>query len=439
MGEVTFADLVLVYENTDFDGDGRSGTLKIVDEGVLRAIRLCEDNDAAAVAGITVLDDAAGLAVGQRVGVFCDSPRVSLGILAKDLDALLSWPSSRLAEPDAYYVIDGRYGRSTQPIPAELVAYREVLQLIELFGEAAAFLDPTRRQLMFLKDGRVPVPILYDAATVRSFPRADAAELRSLFSEDGHRDQKLAILADAVTALASAQPQGDRFRFLLRNVATVLTQVRAGYRLFASEFSYEKIRSDIEDARLDYLGKIHKTFIDIQGQLLGLPVATVVVASQLKAASSCGVELWTDVAVLFGAWVFVVLLFVAVGNQLLTLDAIAEEVSRQKRKMEQDYAAVSEQFTDVFNGLERRVRWHRRGLRAVSMVVIVGALFATLAFVKLVDVNPWSCVVGSRASGSTVVSPPAGSQVQVQVLPESSAPTSHAGQTQGQHIPRRDE
>ena len=57
----------------------------------------------------------------------------------------------------------------------------------------------------------------------------------------------------------------------------------------------------MEDARLDYLNKIHKTFIDVQGQLLGLPVATVVGSSQYKVTKSCGLELWADVAVLGGA------------------------------------------------------------------------------------------------------------------------------------------
>jgi hypothetical protein len=266
------------------------------------------------------------------------------------------------------------------PIPGDLVAYRAVLALVRLQGEAAAFLDPVRRELMFLKDGRVPVPIRDDAAATRTASLSDAVSLQALFADDTHKDEKLAILADAVIGLVATQPADERFRFLLSNLSTILRQVRDGYRLFASEFSYDKIRNDIEDARLDYLNKIHKTFIDIQDQLLGLPVATVVVASQLKAASACGVELWTDAAGLGGAWIFVVLLLVALGNQRLTLGAIAAEVTRQKTKMQKDYVTRSDRFVDVFKALETRIRWHRCGLVVVGVIAVMGAGFATFAF-----------------------------------------------------------
>ena len=56
----------------------------------------------------------------------------------------------------------------------------------------------------------------------------------------------------------------------------------------------------MEAAKVDYVAKIHKTLIDIQGQLLAIPVATIIVASQLKSNQTCGVDFWTNIAVLAG-------------------------------------------------------------------------------------------------------------------------------------------
>lgn len=395
MAEIAFSDLVLLYENTEFEASGERGTLSIRTAEVLRVVKLVDEDDAAGSAGVAILGNVERLVVGQTVSIVCGAPRPSIGLLAPSLDALLKWPPAAIAEPADYYVVDGRYGPGTVPVPDDLAAYRAVLALVGLLGEAAAFLDPVRRELMFLKDGRVPVPVRYDEAAVRELALADAGALQAVFSDDAHKDQKLAILADAVVGLVAPQPADERFRFILRNLSTVLRQVRDGYRLFASEFSYEKIRSDIEDARLDYLNKIHKTVTDIQGQLLGLPVATVVVASQLKVVSVCGADLWTDVAVLSGAWIFVVLLLIAIGNQRLTLSAIAAEVTRQKTKMEREYAAISARFIDVFDALAKRIRWHGFGLVAVCMIAFIGAGFATFAFFELLNVDPWSCAFGS--------------------------------------------
>lgn len=64
----------------------------------------------------------------------------------------------------------------------------------------------------------------------------------------------------------------------MQEAGDISERVASGYRLFASSFTYSKIRREVESAQAEFLARIHKTFVDIQGQLLGIPVATVVVA-----------------------------------------------------------------------------------------------------------------------------------------------------------------
>jgi hypothetical protein len=132
-----------------------------------------------------------------------------------------------------------------------------------------------------------------------------------------------------------------------------------------------------EDARIDYTQKIHKTIVDIQNQLLGIPVATIVVASQLKAPTDCGPELWTNFAVLAGAWIFVVLLLIAIANQWLTLDVIGDEIDRQQTRLREEFAAVSDDFADTFAKLKGRITWHRWVLGVVALIGIAGGIVAT--------------------------------------------------------------
>ena len=240
---------------------------------------------------------------------------------------------------------------------------------------------------------------------------SDAGALTALFCDDIHEDQRLAILAATVVATCSAQPPDRRFRFIVGNLDAMVREVRDGYRLFASEFTYAKIRRDVETAQFDYLGKIHKTFTDIQGQLLGIPVATIVVASQLKVVSACGLDFWTDEAVVCGAWVFVLLVAVAIANQWLTLDAVRDEVEHQKQRLDGDYAPIADKFADVFTTLNDRLRLHRWGLLAVAAVALGGASLATIAARRVIDVNVGTCLSGRPAvttssTPSTVTAPP---------------------------------
>ncbi|HGY8153981.1 TPA: hypothetical protein ACNTEA_005073, partial [Escherichia coli] len=58
-----------------------------------------------------------------------------------------------------------------------------------------------------------------------------------------------------------------------------------GYKVFVSGFSYEKILDQLRVAKIEEMGKIHKVFSDIQNQILGIPVATIIVATQMKQAN----------------------------------------------------------------------------------------------------------------------------------------------------------
>jgi hypothetical protein len=53
---------------------------------------------------------------------------------------------------------------------------------------------------------------------------------------------------------------------------------------------------------------------------LGIPVATVLVATQLKLATNWGEAAWINSAILAGVWVFAVLMVFVMRNQRHTLD-----------------------------------------------------------------------------------------------------------------------
>jgi len=392
MSKVRFEQLLQIYRHTAFDPTGDEGTLSIPSPEVIAFLESVDTNETVArETGLALLAEPSSLAVGRSVRLRLGAPRLGLGLLVRSIDDLLNAPEARLAEPKAYFIIDARLERETSP-PADVQeGYRKVLALVALFAEAASYLDRTRQELVFFRDGKFVVPIRYESSVVTKLDTNAADQLLHHFQDPVHREQKLAILTEAIAHICEAQPTPRRFSYMLENIAAVSEEVRNGYRLFASSFSYAKIRSEVEAAKLEFVGKIHKTFIDIQGQLLGIPVATIIVASQLKVAQSCGLELWTNIAVLGGAWIFVVLLMLAIVNQWLTLSALAAEIERQRAKLVADYAAISETFAPIFGGLSSRIRWHRWGLVGIGLIAVAGAGFATLAYSKLTTAQPTKC------------------------------------------------
>ncbi|MDR3506927.1 MAG: hypothetical protein P4L64_03415 [Caulobacteraceae bacterium] len=418
MTRLRFEQLLSLYRSIDFDAQGDEGLLTLsTPEQIANLLFIEADEIAAEDANLAVITDPATIAVGKAVRVRVGQPRIGLGILARTFENLLKASEARITEPNAYYIVDSRLDTYTVPPSATLAAYRKVLDLVALFAKAAAYLDRTRQELVFIHDGKVVVPVRYDVKALEQVSIVAIDTLLENFKDDVHQDQKLAILEASIVQMVEAVPTAQRFTYLLENLGAVTETLRQGYRLFASSFSYSKIRGEVEAARVDYVAKIHKTLIDIQGQLLGIPIATIITVSQLKAVQGCGVEFWTNIAVLAGAWVFVVLLIIAIANQWITLEAIDDDIKAQQKRLESDYAAISEQFVSIFTGLIKRVSWHRGALIVIAGIAVIGAVFASYAFVKLTPVSS-SCLtktpVGAVLPAKSAVQTPALKAIAVQ-------------------------
>jgi hypothetical protein len=178
-------------------------------------------------------------------------------------------------------------------------------------------------------------------------------------------------------------PAAERFGHFLRGLPEIHERFDRGYRLFAAGFSYEKLRDQVEAARIEYTGKMHKVFSDIQNQLLGIPVATVIVATQMKPHSQVASEFWISVAVLLGSFVFALLVHLLLRNQRHTLEVVGLEIARQRKELEKQPQGVAANLLPTFELLERRYRTQMRILQAIDWVVLAGVALSVFFFYQL--------------------------------------------------------
>lgn len=393
MIDVTFADLVEIYRATRFD-DENGDVLTIKSDHMVAVLTAIMEIDTHYNDAQISVEDGYDLAVGAEVPVTIGRPNVAkMGLLVSTLDDLFKAPGAVLAEPQRYYIKKEHYASGDNPVPPKLLAYRAVLDVLKILRDSASLVDETMRQLIFIGKEKVVVPIQFGSMDLRGDVVGQAARLTKLFADELHLDEKRTILQTTLIEMVRSLRDKDRFGFLIRNLDRLANEVEKGYRLFTSSFSYSKIRNEVETARLDFVGKIHKTIVDIQGQLLGIPVATIVVVSQLKKVpASCGLEFWTNLGVLIGAIVFAVMLGIAGLNQWKTLNVIAKEVKRQSTRLSDDFALIADQFSDVFDDLHARIKWHRAALLVVGGVLSLGVIITAVAVWRLLPANGWQCL-----------------------------------------------
>jgi hypothetical protein len=382
-----FEDFVRVVTNLSdrlLDDGTVTGSLAVADAAMLEALKACEEPENDTRLMLLEPVDASTIAIGSTVKVAIGTPRPGFALLSANLDTLLNYPTAHVKEPAHFYLLDSSYASPSSATPPDVVGrYRAVLAFVGMLRTCAAFLDTQEEMLVFVNDGKFEVPVKYTEADVRNVKIASIDALAKAIPDGMHAEQCASIMAEAVCELTAQLPSGKRFSFLLENADDLKERFDKGYKLFAAGFSYDKIKDEIEATQVEYAGKIHKAFSDIQNQLLGIPVATVVVATQMKESKAIDGNFWISLAVLVGSFVFMLLMHFLLRNQRHTLEVVGIEIKRQKGKLEKEHAAIAENFVATFAALDKRYNAQRLVLYAVDGIVVVGFLLSTFFFYTL--------------------------------------------------------
>lgn len=321
------------------------------------------------------------LKVGDTLQLGFGSPRTSIGLVVRSVDALLRNREIAAGVVDYnWYVFEEDV--ASWEVESDLCKRINVTKrLIEAFEASAALFDHRKTTLIFIRGGRFDVPVHYSDSALNNLDVGAAESLiKELRLEDGHSKQRREICCTAVCELLASTPTESRFSDLLNRLSELRMRFDEGYKLFASSFSFEKIREDAETVRIEYTTKIHKTLADIQGQLLGIPVSTIVVATQFKDISAAPGQLWINIAVMTGATIFCLLLLVALWNQKHSLDVISDEVKRHEAGLKRQSEELAAKLSDVFDKLRARVFWHEAALAVIFFVSIAAWLVGFAVF-----------------------------------------------------------
>jgi hypothetical protein len=382
MAGTTFQQLIQLYRAVDFDQGSMEGYVRIVTQDQVSLLTGLLSEESASDTSIALLEgDVDQLSVGQRLRIRIGQPRIGLGLLVQNIQGLLD--AGHVAEPKRYFIVDSKFAKDDANPPADIVTFRNVLAFVALLKEASAYLDSTTEELIFIHGGRFAVPVDYRVGDLRGLDAKGLGELVAKFAVDTHREQKLSILASTVYDMTVMAKPERRFSLLLTSIVELSKRFSDGYRLFCSDFSYDKIKSSIQDAKIEFTGKIHKTVTDIQNQVLAIPVATIIIATQMKHAITFDTQFWINTGVLIGCWIFLVLTLLLLRNQSRTLRVISQEVDRQERKIAGDHKLVADMFLGDFDDIRERVQSQQSVLWIIAVIVVIGWLATHVVYAEL--------------------------------------------------------
>ncbi|EBP2451268.1 hypothetical protein ACI8CA_000426 [Salmonella enterica] len=370
----TFKDLVSIYKAASFVGNTSASILLNKEElcEILHDIIQYPDDF-----GVTI--ESGNLELGETLTLHVAPPKLRLGQLHFSFNDYLKNSKNRIKEASNFFIIDLNFhNKDREPLPV-ISRYRNVLRLITLFKECSAYLDETNAELVFVDTNVLKIPVNYAAEDLVDSNDNLIQSLIANFAEDTHKDQKLTILASSIKSLCESKSKDSSFSFMLRDLQQLSESFQKGYKVFVSGFSYDKILDQLRVAKIEEMGKIHKIFSNIQNQLLGIPVATIIVATQMKQANGWDSQALINTAVVLGALFFTVMILFVLFNQWQTLTAISDELKHKKEQAENNYKAIYDDIKTTFDSLTTRLRVQKIVFVTLGFIVACG-LFLTFKF-----------------------------------------------------------
>jgi hypothetical protein len=266
-----------------------------------------------------------------------------------------------------FTVRDLSYTHSRSSSVPEVVAqYLGAVRLWQLFDRSADHGTDQGHSLFFIKtfESKIELRCDYSAADLCTLDGLDEFA-KNYFESDHHRDQKRTIIRNALLEIFKGQ-MVVRLSDVLLKFNDFVGRVRSAYTLYTTDFSFEKLRSEIDKQNLEDMLRLNKTFSDIQNQLLAIPAAMLLVGANVKVDNFAA-----NVATAVGVSIFAWIMWKLIRNQVSSVTAINNEIHLRQGKVEEQPADISNRLLLRFSELSERVQHQLAVLNGIRSAIVL--------------------------------------------------------------------
>jgi hypothetical protein len=263
----------------------------------------------------------------------------------------------------------------TQPVPQAITNYLDTAQLWQLLSASADY--QVDQAVVFIKtfEEKIEVRADYQAQDLR--PLDGLASFAAVYFEsDHHKEQKRNIIRSSLLEVCKGELV-VRLSDLLPRFDDFVERVKASYSLYTADFSFEKLRSEVDKQNVDDTLRLNKTLSDIQNQLLALPAALMLAGAGVKDT------VWsTNLSIWIGVTVFIWVMHQLVKNQQNSIASIDQEIQLRVEKVKEQPADVSQRVLPRFQSLQERVVSQKSVLQNIRYAVLLVWLVSTTIVVN---------------------------------------------------------
>lgn len=327
----------------------------------------------------------------ERVGLFTrldpetlkiefSVPSKNNAFFAKNLHDLIESPDRQLNVPECFYIAEHDFYRkdSKLEIPArfyKLSCYIDISRLANiLIGLSDYHEKKGNIKAVFLHGEKLELNLKFGPEDLKEL--ANLKDFIETFVDSTlHKAQKTIIIKSVlIEMLKSSEIERLTLPCLIGRFAEFYERIRANYTLYVSEFSFEKIKAQVEKEVFEFAVKLDKAFSDIQNQLLAIPAALILAGTQMEHGDE---KAWKNISIYVGLIIFSLFVSLLIRNQTNTLKAIKRECDSQWQSIKSKHKNVGPLLETHYSALNLRYISQRIKLHIVD-VILATSMLATL-------------------------------------------------------------
>lgn len=230
--------------------------------------------------------------------------------------------------PEDFYIREINYRKGDEPKNEIIDGYNSAIELVDCLDSLSLFQSKEdERTLYFLQEKAataLKVGIEVDLATG---PKPNGEDIRSFADEVQSSTERKKIYLKELIDFLNEQDYQDRFKNLYSKFSDFYDRCQSAYGFFLSDFSYSKLKLELESSILDYSKNIRSIINDSQSKLIAIPAAFLVASSQLDLGHPISIK---NSFIIFSSFVFSVLIEIFLRNQESSLAIFIDNISNYK-------------------------------------------------------------------------------------------------------------
>jgi hypothetical protein len=262
-----------------------------------------------------------------------------------------------------------------------IVAYQNIVVLIDSIKQNAKHCyneTDIEYSVVFREDKALFLPFIYDVTDVQKITTTDNEKLKSisLAFENNDSDNKKLIYINELIDFLSSENESERFKFLLSHIAEYADRASNAYQYYIRNFSYNKLKTELDNAALDYSKKIQSVINDAQTKLIAIPTAFLLATASMDFTKIVSGK---SIGIIVGLFIFAWLIELFIKNQASALVFIKQNIDVYKKTFKSMNDIVKESFEIVDTEWEKQIE-RITIIRWIVWIVPIAILIVSIIF-----------------------------------------------------------